>query len=297
MKTSAKQQKIALKYQQGPHPHAQDKRDFHAHNDFFLVSDSYGQAQSKFSLSGRAWVGSVSSQRGKCLLRNRPNGVSKWCMSEHGLGTAGEQFNDLSGSAGESQGCSFPHKLFQGDGLKPGVPVTCLIVAMRHIPGISASSCRSGTWGPPGHPAQTPTADGAFPHCCLCSSLRLLVLCQGMKKIWVLTLRLQAPPNLPGEGLTLFLHALLHHVWAVSVWTRWRRRPLEVWGLLDQWCYLLLPERWWHLTPLGCDPPEGLSPFWSQRGLLKGRHFCHQFLRCISPWDPRYGWTAFLIYV
>lgn len=178
-----------------PHPHTQDKKDFHAHNDFFLVSDSYGQAQSKFSLSGWAWVGSVSPQRGKCLLRNRPNGVSKWCLSEHGLGTAGEQFNDLSGSAGESQGCSFPHKLFQGDVLKPGVPVTWLIIAMRHIPGISASSCRSGMWGPLGYPAQTPTADGAFLHCCLGKSLRVLVLCQGMMKTWVLDLETSSTPE------------------------------------------------------------------------------------------------------
>lgn len=33
-------------------PHTQDKKDFHAYNDFFLVSDSDGQTQSKFSLSG-----------------------------------------------------------------------------------------------------------------------------------------------------------------------------------------------------------------------------------------------------
>lgn len=42
--------------------------------------------------------------------------MSKRCSNERELGTAGEKFNDLSGSAGESLGCPFPHELFQADG-------------------------------------------------------------------------------------------------------------------------------------------------------------------------------------
>lgn len=95
------------------------------------------------------------------------NGASKWCLSERDLGTVGEQFDDLPGSAGESRDCSFPHKLFQEDGLNTGVSVTWLIVAPRNIPGISASSCRLGMRRAPGHPVQTPTWDGAFLHHCL----------------------------------------------------------------------------------------------------------------------------------
>lgn len=53
-------------------PTHKTKRTFMHTTIFFLVSDSYGQAESKFSPSCQSWVGSICSQRGKRLLRNSP---------------------------------------------------------------------------------------------------------------------------------------------------------------------------------------------------------------------------------
>lgn len=168
MRTSARKQKSSSKCQQGPPPpHTRQK----------------GLSCTQWFVSC-IWLRRPSTEQiftvwpdlgGLCLLPKREmfieeqdlNGASKWCLSERDLGTVGEQFDDLPGSAGESRDCSFPHKLFQEDGLNTGVSVTWLIVAPRNIPGISASSCRLGMRRAPGHPVQTPTWDGAFLHHCL----------------------------------------------------------------------------------------------------------------------------------
>lgn len=103
-----------------------------------------------------------------------------------------------------------------------------------------------------GHAVQTPTGDGAFLHCCLCKFSQAACAVPGDVEDLGPDLEISSTPEPARWGS----HPLLHHVWAMSVWTRWGWWPLEVWGLLDQWCYLLLPETWQHLTPLGCDSPE-----------------------------------------
>lgn len=127
-------------------PTHKTKRTFMHTMIFFLYLTHMAKHRANFHcLAGLGWALSLRKE-GNVYWGTDLNGVCKWCLSEPDLGTAGEQFNDLSVSAGESRGCSFPYKLFQGDGLKPGVSVTWLITAMRHIPGISASSCRLGMW-------------------------------------------------------------------------------------------------------------------------------------------------------
>lgn len=70
---SSKEQEKLVEMPAGPlTPTHKTKRTFMHTMIFFLASDSDGQAQRKLSPSGQTWVGSVSSRRGKCLLRNRP---------------------------------------------------------------------------------------------------------------------------------------------------------------------------------------------------------------------------------
>lgn len=256
MRTSARKQKSSSKCQQGPPPsHTKQKGLSRTQWFFFLYLTQTAKHRANFHRLARLGWALSPPEEGNVYWGTDLNGVSKWCLSERDLGTAGEQFSDLSGSVSESQGCSFPHKLFQGHGLKPGVSVTWLrgtFLAFLFPPAGWVCGEHQGTF------SKHPPGMGLSSNIACKSLLRLPVLCQGMLKIWALSSRLQAPQDLPGEGLLSpsFLPPLLHRVWAVSVWTRWWRRPLEVWGLLDQWCYLLLPERWWHLTPVGCDSPK-----------------------------------------
>lgn len=148
MRTSARKQKSSSKCQQGPPPPThKTKRTFMRTTIFFLYLTHMAKHRANFHhLARLGWAPSPPKEENVYWGADL-NGVSKWCLNECELGTAGEKFNDLWGSAGESQGCPFPHKLFQADGLKPGVSVTWLIVALRNALGISASSGQLGMRG------------------------------------------------------------------------------------------------------------------------------------------------------
>lgn len=125
------------------------------------------------------------------------------------------------------------------------------------------------------------------------SLLRLLVLCQGMLKIWALTSRLQAPQGLPGEGLSLTLFSSSLHCSTMSELYQHEQGDEEggYWrfgnyftnaGEVVTFCYQWGGDILHHLDAIH----QKLSiTLLKSVGLRKRRHFHHQFLRCISPWD------------
>lgn len=295
----------------GPHPHTRDKKDFHAHNVFFLYLTQTAKHRANFHSLGRLGWALSPPKEGNVYWGTDLNGVSKWCLRACDLGTAGKQFSDLSGSTGESQGCSFPHNMIQGDGLKPGLSVPLLTVVPRnkltflHYP--AAWVCmeywnywHTGQMSPPGtcpaslHPPgmELSSTIACEPH------LRLPEVFQGMLEVRALNSR---PQDLADEGLpsAIFLPHLTAPLLLSQMCTKKvMKEAIRVLG--TTWPMLLSSvtrdgvrsyTTWIQFTK------RCLSAFWSQWGVLKWRHFSHQFLRCISPWDPWYGWTGFLIYV
>jgi len=207
MRTSTRNQKSSLKCQQAPTPTHETKRTFMHTMFFFLYLTQTAKHRANFHSLGRLGWALSPPKEGNVYWGTDLNGVSKWCLRECDLGTAGKQFSDLSGSTGESQGCSFPHNMIQGDGLKPGLSVPWLTVVLRNkLHHLAAWVCveywnyrHTGQMSPPGTcPASLHPPGMGLSSTIACEHLlRLPELFQGMLEVWALNSR---PQDLPDEG-------------------------------------------------------------------------------------------------
>lgn len=210
------------------------------------------------------------------------------------VGTAGERLNNFPGSAGETQGCFFLHKLFQADSTNQ----VFLLLGSSLLQGtFLAFLLRPAGWvcrKHPLYPVQTPAWDEASLHHYLGKSSQAALCCQGMK-IWPLSCKQSRHTLWRSPHLCLFFLT----VPLCPSHTRMNKLVKEVTGGLGTAWSWVLPSAatevvtscttWIWLTKDACDPPEHRID--EKKALLPPASKLHFSLRS---W---YGWPSFLIYV
>lgn len=256
---------------------------------FFFPLTQMAKHRANFHCLARLGWALSPPKEGKAYWGTDLNGVSKWCLNEPDLGTAGERFSNLPGGVGETQGCFFLHKLFRADSRNQ---VFLLLGSSLLWGTFLAFLLPSAGWvcgKQQLYPVQTPAWDEPSLHHCLWKSSQAALCCQGMMKVWALTSRLQEVQDMPCEGLPLSVFSSSVHCSSVS--KPYQDKQGEEGGHWRFGVYLILGFTFCYHRGGGIlhylDTIHQKMPvtFLKAARIDEKKALLHQLLICTSPWD------------